>query len=123
MSAAECGWSNSTKTENRSATNMANQIPKMTGLTAVTSGQQLSPAFHWSGGAGYLVAAGTFAAGTASVEYSPDEITWVKTDAELTADGMDRFETPPGKLRAVLDSLLTTVVDVWVGSVPPHGLP
>ena len=100
---------------------MTNQIPKMTGLTAVTSGQQLSPVFDWRGGAGYLVGAGTFATGTLSVEYSPDEITWVKTDAELTANGMDRFEAPPGKLRTVLDSLLTTVVEAWVGSVPPHG--
>lgn len=76
-----------------------------------------STAVEWPGGKGTFAAWGTFGAGTAKLQWSPDGgTTWLDvSSASLTANGYINFEIAPGKLRANLAGATTPSLNAAVG--------
>ena len=72
----------------------------------------------WDGGAGKLTATATWGGASLKLQYlAMDESTWIDVDmTPLTADGMESFTAPQGRIKAVITGS-PTAMDAWVHTV------
>lgn len=60
-------------------------------------------AVQWDGGRGVFSLAGTVGGATITLQYlGPDGSTWLTAATALTAVGLEAFELPPGRIRALV---------------------
>jgi len=91
------------------------QLKTSAGGTAFTTSGTESVAFDWPGGKGMMICGGTWDSGTATLYLSPDAgTTYLTTGEVLTADGVNAFELPAGKLKLGVACSTDTSVFGWV---------
>lgn len=83
------------------------------------TGDGNTDAYVWPGGTGLYSAFGTFGSGTAKLQYSEDETTWIDTgtDSEFTADAGIVFELPECSVRVNLNGSTTPTLSVVVSEL------